>query len=586
MAAALSSPTGIGRRIGLATTAVAALVVLATTPAAHGFGLSSTNAEPADLRAGANSDLAVEVDVSEPEDQLRDLTIHLPPGLVGNPLATPACTEAQLNSASSGGAGCPAASDVGDVSNDVTLRPPVGAPVAQTVTGDVYNVVPRAGEPGRFGIILESVPLSLPPPLGGAVLPPIVLQSPAVLRPADFGLDSVLTDLPQSARILPTVSAEIEINSLSLELEGTVGDPPAGFLRNPTSCATAAIGFDGRAWTGETASGQAPPFTPTDCAALPFSPELRAVSRGEGRGPIELSTTISQTIEEAGLADAEVILPTGLTGSNELLGSLCPRTAFAAGSCPASTIVGTARATSPLQSEPLRGTVAVLEPDDPGLPEIGLDLRGPLALKLTGELSTDATARAVTTFAGLPDIPIAEFKLTFTRDPGFVIAGVEMCETQLVVEGAFKAHSGAATSVRAPIDAKECGGKGNRNRRPRAKVKLGKLNSDEPTLRLKVKAGAERMRRVALRLPGRLGFDSAAFAAGVVAKSNGKRLKPKAVKHTGRTLKLKGKRSRRFVAKLGEGALTAEPEAERRMRFKVKVIDISGKRTKLKVRSR
>jgi hypothetical protein len=117
-------------------------------------------------------------------------------------------------------------------------------------------------------------------------------------------------------------------------------------------------------------------------------------------------------------------------------------------------------------------------------------------------------------------------------------------------------------------------------------VKLGKLNSDEPTLRLKVKAGAERMRRVALRLPGRLGFDSSAFAAGVVAKSNGKRLKPKAVKHSGRTLKLKGKRSRRFVAKLGDGALNAEPEAERRMRFKVKVIDVSGKRTKLKVRSR
>jgi hypothetical protein len=583
MAAALSSPTAIGRRIGLAT-AGATLALLAGVPAAYGFGLSSTNAEPADLRAGANSDLEIEIDVAEPEDQLRDLTIHLPPGLVGNPLATPACTEAQLNSASGGGAGCPAASDVGDVSNDVTLRPPVGAPVAQTVTGDVYNVVPRAGEPGRFGIILESVPLSLPPPLGGAVLPPIVLQSPAVLRPADFGLDSVLTDLPRSARILPAITAEIEINSLSLGLEGTVGDPPAGFLRNPTSCATAAIGFDGRAWTGETASGQAPAFTPTDCAALPFSPELRAVSHGEGRGPIELSTTISQTIEEAGLANAEVILPTGLTGSNELLGSRCSRAAFAAGTCPANTIVGSARASSPLQSEPLRGTVAVLEPDDSGLPDIGLDLRGPLALKLIGELGADATARAVTSFPGLPDIPIADFKLTFTRDPGFVISGVKMCETPLVVEAAFEAHSGAATSVRAPIDAKGCGQKANR--RPRAKVKLRRLSSDQPTLRLKVKAGAERMRRVALRLPNRLGLDSAAFADGVVAKSNGKRLRARAVKHAGRTLKLKGKRSRRFVATLADGALTAEPEAERRMRFVVKVVDVKGKRTRLKVRSK
>ena len=582
MALALSSPTGVRRPIGLVTVG-AALAMLAAAPAALGFGLSSPGAQPADLRAGANSDLSIEIEVAEPEDQLRDLTIHLPPGLVGNPLATPACSEAQLNSATSGGPGCPAASDVGDVSNEVTLQVPIVGPVDQTVAGDVYNVLPRAGEPGRFGIILEALPLGLPPPLGGAALPPIVLQSPAVLRQSDFGLDSVLTDLPQSAQITPAVSAEIEINSLRLDLEGTVGDPPAGFLRNPTSCATAAIGFDGRAWTGETGSGQAPPFTPTDCAALPFSPELRAVSHGQGRGPIELSTTISQTIEEAGLANAEVILPTGLTGSNDLLASLCPRPSFEAGSCPPTTIVGTALAGSPLQSEPLEGTVAVIEPGDPGLPDIGLDLRGPLALKLTGELGVDATARAVTSFAGLPDIPIADFKLTFTREPGFVIAGVDMCETPLVVEAAFEAHSGAATSMQAPIDAKGCG---KHKRRPRAKVKLGRLNSDQPTLRLKVKAGAERMRRVALRLPGRLAFDSAAFDAGVVAKSNGKRLKAKAITHTGRTLKLRGKRSSRFVARLGDGALIAEPEAERRMRFKVKVIDVDGKRAKLKVRSK
>jgi hypothetical protein len=566
------------RRGGLGGVIVVA-GLLATAQSAYGFGLSSPNAQPADLQAGANSDLSITIDVDEPEAQLRDLTIHLPPGLVGNPLATPQCTEAQLNS----DAGCPAASDVGDVSNDITLQVPVVGPVGQTVTGDVYNVVPRIGEPGRFGIILESLPLNLPPPFSSYALPPIVLQSPAVLRQSDFGLDSVLTNLPRTAQIAPLIAATIEIESLTLDLAGTVGSPPTGFLRNPTSCKQATIGFDGRAWSGETAAGQAPSFTPTNCEDLPFTPELRAVSNGQGHGPIEFSTTISQTIEEAGLADAQVILPTGLTGSNDLLGSRCPRADFEAGSCPASTIVGTASASSPLQSAPLTGTVAVVEPIVPGLPDVGLDLRGPLALKLTGSLSIDAGGRAITTFAGLPDIPIADFELTFTRDPGFVIAGVDMCEVPLIVDGAFEAHSGAETTVQAPIDATGCG---QTERRPKAKVKLRKLKSDEPALRLIVKAGSERMRRATLLLPKQLGFSSGGFRAGTKAKANGKLLKGKAIKHTGRTLRLKHKRAKRFVAKVADGALTAGPEVEKRMRFKVKVVDETGKRTRLKLRSR
>ena len=295
-----------------------------------GFGLNSPNAQPTNLRAGANSDLSIAIDVEEPEADLRDLTIHLPPGLVGNPLATPPCTEEQLNVDA-----CPAASDVGDISNDIELSLLGLIDVPQTVTGNIYNVVPRAGEPARFGIVLKALPLSLPPPLSNAILAPIVLQSPAQLRQSDFGLDSVLTDLPRQATVLNPggpLTANITITATTLNL---VGKAPTGvgFLRNPTSCTPKTISFDGRAYSNETASGQAPPFTPTDCAALPFSPELKATAKPNGLGQaMELSTTISQTIEEAGLADAQVILPTGVTGSNELLGTTCPRVDFIAGS--------------------------------------------------------------------------------------------------------------------------------------------------------------------------------------------------------------------------------------------------------------
>ena len=118
-------------------------------------------------------------------------------------------------------------------------------------------------------------------------------------------------------------------------------------------------------------------------------------------------------------------------------------------------------------------------------------------------------------------------------------------------------------------------------------MKLGKLNSDEPTLRLKVKAGgAERMRRVALRLPVGSGSTPRAFAAGVVSEVERQAAEAEGGKHTGRTLKLKGKRSRRFVGpSSARGRWPAEPGHERPDAVQGQGDrDVSGKRTKLKVR--
>ncbi|MQA76119.1 MAG: hypothetical protein GEU88_17590 [Solirubrobacterales bacterium] len=556
----------------LGITALGALGALgALAPPALGLGLSSPSAQPTNLQAGANSDLSIQIDVQQPNEQLRDLTIHLPPGLVGNPLATPPCTEAQLNADS-----CPPASDVGDVSNDV-----LAAGVPQTVTGELYNVVPRAGEPARFGIVLHA-------PIPTA--PPIILQSPARLRPSDFGLDSVLTDLPTTATLAPGLPpVPIQITSITLTIAGQVGNPPKGFLRNPTSCTPKAIGFDGRAWTGATASGQAPGFTPTNCAALPFTPELAASARPEGIGaPVELTTTISQTIEEAGLARAQVILPNGITGNNSLLGTKCPRANFEAASCPANTLIGTASASSPLQAQPLTGTVYLIEPTVPGLPDIGLDLRGPLSLKLTGTLTLGTDGRAITTFPRLPDIPISDFTLTFGRQPGFVFAGVDLCESPtLSVDGAFDAFSGAATTVKAPLELQGCGPSAG-GKKPKAKVKLARLGSNRPRLKLKVKAGSERLRRVQLKLPKQLKFAGGKkFKRGAKARADGDQLKRRSVKHSKRKLKLKGKRVKRFVAKVHKHALKAKKvKKNQRLRFKLKVKDERGKTTRLVVRAR
>src|SRR5690242_19908635 len=78
---------------------IAALVVALVASAAlaaqaAAITVSNVTAAPADNRAGANSDFSIGFSLSGGSP--KDLVIHLPPGLVGNPLATKTCKEAEL----------------------------------------------------------------------------------------------------------------------------------------------------------------------------------------------------------------------------------------------------------------------------------------------------------------------------------------------------------------------------------------------------------------------------------------------------------------------------------------------------------
>ena len=577
---------GLARRTRRGTTAIAVAVgaLLCFAPASQAaFGLTPT-ATPSSNNAGANADLKIDIAITEPSHDLKDLTIHLPPGLVGNPLATPQCTEEQLNADM-----CPPDSDVGDVSNDVTLMVGV-TPVNQTVTGNLYNVVPHAGEPARFGIVLSATPLPVP----GAILPKIILQSAAALRPSDLGLDSILKDLPNSATVLGT-STPIDVNSLSLTLSGMAGNPPKGFIRLPTSCKTHTVGFDARTYDDQTATAQTT-FDTTNCGALPFTPELSARIKRVGpvNNPVELSTTIAQTIEEAGLRKATVILPVGLGGNNETLAHQCTQASFEAGSCPADSIVGSAAASSPLQSEGLSGTVALVQPATPGLPDLGIDLRGPLALKLKGTLGFTLDGRNIVVFDNLPDIPIDAFTLTFAGgEGGLTLPARDVCVPPPVVfDATFDSHSGGSltSTATATVDCSGAtdgggggGGGGGGTKKPKAKIKVGREGSDEPTLALKITAGSEKLKSAAVKLPKQLGFASGK------AFDQGTDLAKVSVTHTKRTLKLKSKKAvKRFAAKFANGAVKPGKGLgpNTKLTFKLKVRDAKGKTTKLKVRAK
>ena len=82
-----------------------------------------------------------------------------------------------------------AASQVGSVSSSVTATI-LFIPTPLTITGEVYNLKPAAGEPARLGIALDAGFV------GG--ISPVYLQSPIPVRVADAGLDSVTDNVPNT----------------------------------------------------------------------------------------------------------------------------------------------------------------------------------------------------------------------------------------------------------------------------------------------------------------------------------------------------------------------------------------------------
>ena len=432
-----------GTRFSARFAALAAVLAAFAVPASAQAITVSGTAAPTDPAAGAHSDINIHMDFSG--GQVKDLTVGLPPGVVGDPNATPLCTAAQLNASTGTTDGCPANTQVGAVSAQAQLVLPVPlAPV--TVNGRLYNLAPQPGEPARFGIVLH------PDPLG--VTDPIILQSAVKLRP-DFGLDSVITGIPNTT-LLP---GDTTIISQDITLFGIAPGTGKPFMRNPTSCGLATTRFTAVPHSGSAGTGQAS-FTPTGCGALPFSPTFSAKvtvpGRFTGGQKVALSTTIAQGVGEAGLRDAVVRVPSDFAADvNQITGGeLCPLPSFQAGACPAVSVVGSATSTSPLLTQALSGPVIAIETPGGGIPMIGLDLTGQLSLRLTGSLAIDNT----TTFAGLPDIPISTFELRFNGGPdGLLMAKRDVCKPPVpVFNTAFTSHSGVALAGATPAVVEGC----------------------------------------------------------------------------------------------------------------------------------
>jgi hypothetical protein len=421
------------RAIGVALAALAVTLTFAAQSSA--MTISSFSLTPDTTAAGGHPSVAISTGFAGGD--AKDLILHLPPGLVGNPAAATLCTQSDFASES-----CASSSVVGSISANVAL---LGL-LPTTVSGQIFNLQPTGSEPARFGFLLRAIPLPL-----GHLPTDVMMQSPITVRTNDFGLDSTLTNIPNSVGGLP-----LTISGVSLTLNSRAARGP--FTQNPTSCKPATTSVDVVGYDG-TRSSASTSFTPTACAALPFAPSVAATIGGrggtaDGAHPL-LDSVISQPTGQATISSVRVLLPATVSVNFTALKHTCQLPQYEANACPANSQVGSAIAVSPLLAKPLNGRVIVAMTPGASLPSLVVQVRGALPVTLVGTVDF-VGARARNTFSNIPDVPLSRFELRINGGRnGLLTNNKNLCKSVSRVGVTLTGHNGKVRN--APTTARVSG---------------------------------------------------------------------------------------------------------------------------------
>ena len=379
-----------------------------------------------------------------PIGEQRNVTVNLPPGLVGNPQAVPRCTRAQFNEYE-----CPPETQVGMDQSNLVLGP-TGGPIAEGggeffhTEFPVYNLVPPPGVPAELGFTIFGYDTRL---------------ATSVRSGSDYGLRVNVKNIVQ-----------LQITYNSITIWGSPGDPShtyqrcgyinasnqndcvpvndggVPFLTLPTSCRGPELFsavVDSWAPLGTLNSGISElgfhshgnsglPEGLSGCDHLAFTPSI-SVSPDTTSADTPAGVTVDVKVPQDGLTDLHslamsnikdttVALPEGMVINPGQAAGLaaCSQEQSAVGtegasSCPSASKVGTVAIETPLLSHKLEGNVYTMQSDPPNLKLLLAASGEGVNLKLIGNVHLDeTTGRVVTTFSETPELPFTDLKLSFS----------------------------------------------------------------------------------------------------------------------------------------------------------------------------
>jgi hypothetical protein len=375
--------------------------------------------------AGAFSPFLFKVSRADGTQRFSSIQASPPPGLSAKLAGVPYCPEAGIAAAlarSGEGEGalellapsCPAASQI------ATVIAGAGAgPSPYYVAGKAYLAGPYKG-----------APLSL------------VIITPAIAGPFDLGVVAVRAGIyvnEETAKI--TVKSDplpSSLHGIPLDVRSaSVRVDREGFALNPTNCEPLAVSGTETSLTGASAP-LSQSFQVGGCRNLAFTPKLSLSLKGATRrdGHPAFKAVLTQPGGQANISRTSVALPPSEFVDPEHIGSPCTRPQFAAEQCPSISLLGKARAYSPLLEKPLEGNVYFRSNGGAReLPDVVLDLRGQVHLVVVGFVDAihkkgSEASRIRTTIATVPDAPVSKFVLELKggKEHGLLVNSANICK--------------------------------------------------------------------------------------------------------------------------------------------------------------
>ena len=418
------------------------LLTVSSKQASFGFALADawlTNVDgTVDTQAGShpyeltfafdlNEEMDEKVQIPADEEEARNFTASLPPGLIGDPNAVPRCTRPQFDAE-----GCSASTQIGIE----TISLGDNGEGVVTYSLPVFNLVPPRGTTAQFGFILFGIHAFL---------------DAGVRSGGDYGITEHIENAPQRAVVKSSItlwgvpsdpSHDAQREAVNCEHGCSTSASLTPLLTLPTACAgPQAFSISADTWRSvdtEAAyefvshDSNGVPTGFSGCERLGFGPSL-AVAPDTSQADAPAGLTVDVKIPQEGLVsaeglaesdvrDARVVLPEGLvinpgraSGLQACQASQDGVGTEAAPSCPAASQVGTAQISTPLLGERLEGGVYVLQSNPPDLQLLVAASVDGVNVKLVGDVHLDeATGRLTATFSETPQVPFTDLKLMFS----------------------------------------------------------------------------------------------------------------------------------------------------------------------------
>ena len=403
----------------------------------------SLTAGTASIQAGGFSPLTMRFSREDGQQPLQSLQLHLPPGLSGMLSSVPLCPDAQADAGA-----CGPESEIGET----TIAAGVGGDPYKLKGGRVYLTEKYEGAPFGLSIVspVKAGPLDLEK---GTPCDCLVLRARVEVNPSTAALTIGTGPIPSILDGIP-----LQVKTLNITINRS------GFIVNPTSCTKMKIEA---AITGDEGA-QVPvsaPFQVANCKSLKFSPKLTALTRANGEpvghgASLHVAITTGSSTATANIAKLKLDLPKQLPTRLSTLQRVCRKAVFAANpaNCPASSVVGTAKAVTPVLSATMVGPAYFVSNGKESLPDLDIVLQGDgVRLNLRG--STFVSKKDVTsvTFRSLPDIPLRSFEVTLPEGPYSAFGtDTHLCKQKLAMGAALTGQNGAVVHASVKVGVTGC----------------------------------------------------------------------------------------------------------------------------------